>query len=247
MGNAGSQDDQVGYRVLGVQPDSPAAKVGLVSFFDFIVSANGVPFTAMDDTFVTVIKESEDKPLPLTVYNCKCHKTREVTLIPSRSWPGEGMLGVKIRFDSYTNAEENLCRVLSVAPNSPAELAGLKPQTDFLLGTTTVVFNDTSALAAELEANIDVPVEFYVYDSAADEVRIAIVMPSADWGGVGLLGADAAHGYLHRLPSSCSTTTGESRSSDKTSDPAANSHDQGSSSSSAAAGGISSERVASRN
>jgi hypothetical protein len=46
MGNAAGKT-QIGYRVLGVQPDSPAAKIGLVSFFDFIVAANGVPFTDM--------------------------------------------------------------------------------------------------------------------------------------------------------------------------------------------------------
>lgn len=33
--------ETLGYRVLGVQPNSPAAKAGLVSFFDFIVGANG--------------------------------------------------------------------------------------------------------------------------------------------------------------------------------------------------------------
>ena len=33
--------ETLGYRVLGVQPDSPASKAGLVSFFDFLVGANG--------------------------------------------------------------------------------------------------------------------------------------------------------------------------------------------------------------
>jgi hypothetical protein len=32
--------DTLGYRVLGVQPDSPAAAAGLVSFLDFLVGAN---------------------------------------------------------------------------------------------------------------------------------------------------------------------------------------------------------------
>jgi GRASP55/65 PDZ-like domain len=30
-----------GYRVLGVQPDSPASAAGLVSFLDFLVGVNG--------------------------------------------------------------------------------------------------------------------------------------------------------------------------------------------------------------
>ena len=33
--------DTLGYRVLGVQPDSPAAKAGLVSFLDFLVGVSG--------------------------------------------------------------------------------------------------------------------------------------------------------------------------------------------------------------
>lgn len=54
MGNSASyqDDDQdeydkfdgietLGYRVLGVQPNSPASVAGLVSFFDFLVGANG--------------------------------------------------------------------------------------------------------------------------------------------------------------------------------------------------------------
>ena len=47
---------QVGYRVLGVQPNSPAAVGGLVSFFDFIVAAKGTPLGTLDDTFVDLIK-----------------------------------------------------------------------------------------------------------------------------------------------------------------------------------------------
>mmetsp|Transcript_2705 Transcript_2705/g.4372 ORF Transcript_2705/g.4372 Transcript_2705/m.4372 type:complete len:94 (-) Transcript_2705:1121-1402(-) len=33
--------DTLGYRVLGVQPDSPASLAGLVSFFDFLCGVNG--------------------------------------------------------------------------------------------------------------------------------------------------------------------------------------------------------------
>ena len=64
---------------------------------------------------------------------------RKVVLVPSRSWPGEGMLGVTIRFDTYLDAEEHLCRVLDVEVNSPAELAGLIPGKDYLLGTAEKV------------------------------------------------------------------------------------------------------------
>jgi len=217
MGNSGSFEDtdKVGYRVLGVQPGSPAAQGGLVSFFDFIVAANGVPLKTLDSTFIDLIKNSEDKPLPLQVYNCKNHTVREIVLVPSRKWPGEGMLGVTIRFDTYLDAEEHLCRVLAVEENSPAELAGLVPGRDYLLGTAEKVFKDTNVLYDELAGCVDVPVEFYVYNADTDEVRIVVIMPTDSWGrpgdvDCGLLGADVAHGYLHGLPSECCTTIGSS-------------------------------------
>lgn len=53
--------------------------------------------------------------------------------------------GVTIRFDFYDQSEEHLVRVLEVVPNSPAELAGLQPMTDFLLGTAETVFKGKQA------------------------------------------------------------------------------------------------------
>jgi len=211
MGNNSSiESEKSGYRVLGVQDNSPSAKVGLVSFFDFIVAANGIPLRQLDTTFIELIKESEDKELPITVYNCKNHSLRELVLVPSKNWPGEGMLGVTIRFDSYHDAEEHLCRVLEVEPDSPAELAGLQPDSDYLLGTPEKVFKDTDVLFDELQENLNRPVEFYCYNSTTDQVRVVVIMPSNEWGGQGILGAQIAHGYLHGLPSSCCETLGTS-------------------------------------
>jgi hypothetical protein len=45
------------------------------------------------------------------------------------------MLGVTIRFDSYKEAEDQVIRVLEVEANSPADIAGLQPNSDYLLGT----------------------------------------------------------------------------------------------------------------
>jgi len=45
-----------GYRVLGVQSNSPAAYTGLVACFDFIVAANGIPLRTLDTTFIGIIK-----------------------------------------------------------------------------------------------------------------------------------------------------------------------------------------------
>lgn len=199
-------DQKVGYRVLGVQAQSPSSYCGLVSYFDFIVAANGIPLKTVDTTFISIIKSSEEKPLTLTIYNYKNRSLRDVVMVPSRKWPGEGMVGATIRFDSFDDAEDHIIHVLEVEPDSPAEIAGLQPMEDFLLGTAEKSFRDADVLFNELKSNIDHPVEFYVYNAAIDEVRIAVIMPTEDWGGEGILGASVAHGFLHRLPeSSCKT------------------------------------------
>ena len=48
--------------------------------------------------------------------------------------------GVTIRFDSYKDAEEQMLHVLEIETNSPAELAGLVPFKDYLLGTAEKVY-----------------------------------------------------------------------------------------------------------
>jgi len=200
----------VGYRVLGVQPNSPASSAGLVSFFDFVVAANNYPLKELDNKFVEMIKESEGKPLPLTIYNIKSETTRDVVITPRRNWGGQGMLGVTIRFDTYWRAEESLVRVLDVVADSPAHLAGLQPSNDYLLGTAEKVFKDTETLYEAVSQHIDSIVEFYVYNTSSDEVRVAIVMPTNEWNGDGCLGISVGHGYLHRLPHQCKQSTGTS-------------------------------------
>ena len=86
-----------------------------------------------------------------------------MVLTPSRSWGGQGMLGVTIRFDSYWQADASVIRVLEVQPNTAAEMANLRPETDFLLGTAERVFKDPEALYDECQQHPDAPVEFYVY------------------------------------------------------------------------------------
>jgi len=119
------------------------------------------------------------------------------------------MLGVTIRFDSFHECEDHVIHILDVEPDSAAELAGLQPNDDYLLGTAEKVFKDTEILFEELSKNLEKPVEFYVYNSQTDEVRVTVLMPTDQWGGEGILGASVAHGYLHRIPSECCQTNGK--------------------------------------
>ncbi|KAG6623951.1 Golgi reassembly stacking protein GRASP65, contains PDZ domain [Phytophthora cinnamomi] len=199
-----------GYRVLGIQEQSPAAAVGFVSFFDFILEANGIRLDTRDATLMELIAQSEDRPMQLKVFNAKAQSTRELQLTPSRRWPGKGLLGVTIRFDSYEGAEDQLLHVLNVAEASPAERAGLRADSDYLLGTPERVFTDAEDLHDEILDALDGSFQCYVYNSLEDQVRIVSIVPTERWGGDGVLGAEVGHGYLHRLPSVCRSTIGSS-------------------------------------
>ena len=84
LNGAGTQDDfaefdgieTLGYRVLGVQPNSPASKSGLVSFLDFLVGANGKMLLGSgedleegeeydDVDFPNLLLENKGKPIEL--------------------------------------------------------------------------------------------------------------------------------------------------------------------------------------
>ena len=144
------------------------------------------------------------------VWNIKSQTQRVVQLTPSKDWGGTGLLGVTIRLDDYAGADERLIRALSVEHNSPAAIAGLEQGTDYLLGTTTVSFDDDASLAAVLRQNADRVIELYVYNTESDVVRVVTLMPTLSWGGGGLLGAEVGTGYLHRLPHGCRGTLGSS-------------------------------------
>lgn len=112
--------------------------------------------------------------------------------------------------DNYGGADERLIRVLDVEEGSPAAVAGLMKEKDFMLGTTTQNFNSSTILAAVLEENADQVIEIYVYNTDSDMVRVVALVPTISWGGAGLLGAEVGTGYLHRLPTSCRSTIGQS-------------------------------------
>ena len=96
----------------GLQSSSPGDKASLVSFFDFIIAANGVPILANDRTFIDLITQSKGVPMKLLVYNYKMDAVRECTITPDSGWGGNGLLGITIRFDCYEKASENVVHVL---------------------------------------------------------------------------------------------------------------------------------------
>ena len=106
MGTSASQYT-CGYRVLDVQPNSPGLQAGLVSFFDFIMKAEDQTFETEGEDLVNLLTRHKNQKLALVVYNTKSRTYREVSIIPSDTWGGDGsclqihMMKVELGFESH--------------------------------------------------------------------------------------------------------------------------------------------------
>ncbi|CAJ0955016.1 unnamed protein product, partial [Mesorhabditis belari] len=190
-----------GYHVLRVQDNSPGQFAGLEPFFDYIVSIGNTRLDKDNDTMKEILKQHIEKPLELTIYNSKTQTVRQTSITPSNMWGGQGLLGVSIRFCSFDGASQHVWHVLTVQPNSPASIAGLISQTDYILGSESVLNHADDLISlVQVHANECKPLKLYVYNVDADVVREVTLTPNSAWGGEGSLGCDIGYGYLHRIP-----------------------------------------------
>lgn len=188
-----------GYHVHGVQQDSPALKAGLEPFFDFILSIGNTRLNKESDLLKDLLKANVEKAVRLEVYNSKTQRVRELEVVPSNMWGGQGLLGVSVRFCSFEGANENVWHVLDVEKNSPAALAGLIAYDDFIVGADQVL-QDSEDFFSLIEANEGKHLKLLVYNTQMDQCREVVVTPNGAWGGDGSLGCGIGYGYLHRIP-----------------------------------------------
>ncbi|KAK1171979.1 Golgi reassembly-stacking protein 1-like [Acipenser oxyrinchus oxyrinchus] len=189
-----------GYHVHGVQEGSPAEKAGLEPFFDFIVAMGHTRLNKENDTLKDLLKANVEKPVKLEVYSIKAMKVRELEVVPSNMWGGQGLLGASVRFCSFQGASEHVWHVLDIDPNSPASLAGLRAHTDYIVGADQVI-QDSEDFFSLVESHEGKPLKLLVYNTETDLCREVVVTPNGAWGGEGSLGCGIGYGYLHRIPS----------------------------------------------
>lgn len=188
-----------GYHVLRVQDGSPGQKANLEAFFDFIVAIEDTRLDQDNDTLKELLKKNVDKTIKMLIYSSKTQMVREVMITPSANWGGQGLLGVSIRFCSFEGANENVWHVLEVHPSSPAELAGLRPFSDYIIGADSIM-HESEDLFTLIEAHEGRALKLYVYNVNDDTCREVHITPNHNWGGEGSLGCGIGYGYLHRIP-----------------------------------------------
>ncbi|KAI3374426.1 hypothetical protein L3Q82_006251 [Scortum barcoo] len=182
-----------------VQPSSPAEKAGLQPFFDFILSLDHKRLNEENDQLKELLKANVERSVKMEVYSTKTTRVRELDVVPSNMWGGQGLLGASVRFCSYHGANENVWHVLDVEASSPAALAGLQPHSDYIVGADQVL-QDSEDFFSLIEAHEGRPLKLLVYNTQTDACREVVVTPNGAWGGEGSLGCGIGYGYLHRIP-----------------------------------------------
>uniref|UniRef100_A0A672SN05 Golgi reassembly-stacking protein 1-like n=1 Tax=Sinocyclocheilus grahami TaxID=75366 RepID=A0A672SN05_SINGR len=174
-------------------------KAGLEPFFDFIISIGHNRLNQENEMLKDLLKANVEKPVKMEVYSTKTMRIRELEVVPSNMWGGQGLLGASVRFCSFQGANENVWHVLDVEPNSPAALAGLQEHSDFIVGADQVL-QDSEDFFSLIEAHEGKPLKLLVYNTETDNCREVVVTPNGAWGGEGSLGCGIGYGYLHRIP-----------------------------------------------
>ncbi|CAG8638149.1 21456_t:CDS:2 [Gigaspora margarita] len=95
---------------------------------------------------------------------------------------------------------EHVWHILDIAPDSPAEMAGLVPTTDYVIGTPHAALRSENDFYELIEVYLGKPLRLYVYNADFDVCREVIIVPNHEWGGEGSLGCGVGYGYLHRIP-----------------------------------------------
>ena len=85
-------------------------------------------------------------------------------------------------------------------PDSPADIAGLLPYGDYIVGTPEGNVHGEAGLSELVEDYLSRELRLYVYNHEYSVTRLVTITPSRSWGGNGALGCVLGFGALHRLP-----------------------------------------------
>ncbi|KAK5133617.1 hypothetical protein LTR08_007565 [Meristemomyces frigidus] len=184
------------------------SNIPLDPWFDFVIGINGRTIDNADPTlFTTEVRNCADSTISLGVFSAKGQQIREVYVpVPPPSQQeqdgqpvGGSLLGLALQWCPL-NLTEDVWHILDVMPNSPADVAGLLPYSDYVIGSPDGTLRGDAGLASLVDQFEDGPLRMYVYNHEYDVTRLVTITPSKDWGGDGALGCVLGYGALHRVP-----------------------------------------------
>ncbi|KAF2176339.1 hypothetical protein K469DRAFT_700060 [Zopfia rhizophila CBS 207.26] len=188
-----STQDAFGFQVLrNTNPDVP-----LDPWFDFIIGVNGRTIDNPDpNLFATEVRNCAGSTISLGIFSAKGQKIREVYLpIPA----DKPTVGLSLQWTPLS-VTDNVWHILDVIPNSPADVAGLLPYGDYVIGSPEGLVRGESGLGELVEDYLNRPLRLFVYNHEYNVTRPITITPSRAWGGEGALGCVLGFGALHRIP-----------------------------------------------
>ncbi|KII60961.1 Golgi reassembly-stacking protein 1 [Thelohanellus kitauei] len=199
------REHEYGYFVTKVHDTSPSFLAGIQPYSDFIIKINDCEMTHDPSSLMDSLKLYGSSAMTITIYSVKTKSYRDVT-IRRGSWTGESTLGVNVIYASISDVEKYVWHVLEVYYGSPADIAGLRPYTDYIVSSDKLFDNDYSFYEL-IENNENVPVKLVVYNCETDAIREVTVVPNKTWKNEtqidcqdSLLGCGIGYGLLHRIP-----------------------------------------------
>ncbi|EKG10711.1 BTB/POZ domain-containing protein [Macrophomina phaseolina MS6] len=172
-------------------------ELAIEPWFDFIIGINGRTIDNPDPTlFATEVRNCAGHTISLGVWSAKGQRIREIYVpIPAEN----PTLGISLQWIPLSSTED-VWHILDVQPNSPADVAGLLPYGDYIIGSPEGLVRGESGLGELVEDYINRPLRLFVYNHEYNVTRPVTITPSRNWGGQGLLGCVLGFGALHRLP-----------------------------------------------
>ncbi|KAK4217701.1 golgi family reassembly stacking protein [Rhypophila decipiens] len=172
-------------------------QLAIEPWFDFVVGINGRMIDDSDPRlFAQEVRNCAGGSVMLGLWSAKGQRTRALHIpVPADT----ASLGLTLQWTPLS-VVSNIWHVLDVPAHSPADVAGLLPYSDYILGTPEGVLHGEGGLSELVEDHIGRPLRLYVYNNEYNVTREVTIQPSRDWGGEGALGCVLGYGALHRLP-----------------------------------------------
>ncbi|KAH8910884.1 golgi reassembly stacking protein [Coniochaeta sp. PMI_546] len=192
------QNKANGYGAFGFQVlRNENLQLGIEPWFDYIVGINGRMIDDSDPRlFAQEVRNCAGSSVMLGLWSAKGQRTRAMHIPVPADTPS---LGLTLQWTPLS-VVSNIWHVLDVPASSPADIAGLIPYSDYILGTPEGVLHGEGGLSELVEDHIGRPLRLYVYNNEYNVTREVTIQPSRDWGGEGALGCVLGYGALHRLP-----------------------------------------------
>ncbi|OBT69875.1 hypothetical protein VE03_00475 [Pseudogymnoascus sp. 23342-1-I1] len=182
------------------------ADLPIEPWFDFIVGINGRMIEDSDpNLFAQEVRNCAGGTVTLGLWSAKGQRTRTLHIPIS---PENPTLGISLQHAPLSTVA-TIWHILDVPANSPADVAGLLPYSDYILGTPEGILHGEAGLGELVEDHIGRPLRLYVYNNEYDVTREVTIQPSRDWGGEGALGCVLGYGALHRIPAPLSEPVAE--------------------------------------